>query len=100
MVLENIWENIDMNVSFISNYTTMKVISKIYQKDGSRVGECVDGSLVPLVTWLKNDSEIRTAVECGWSAWVIFKVEIDNKRYPLGHPKGGYIDSQLTTVLF
>ena len=57
-----------MNVNFIYNYTTMKVISKIYPKDGSRVGECVDGSLVPLVTWLKNDSEIHTARECGWSA--------------------------------
>lgn len=55
----------------------MKVISKIYPKDGSREGLCVDGSVVPLVTWLKNDSEVWTAVHIAkWSASNIFKVQL------------------------
>jgi hypothetical protein len=54
----------------------MKVISKIYTKDGAREGVCVDGSVVPLVTWLKSDQEVKTAVGCNRSASNIFKVKL------------------------
>ena len=39
----------------------MKVISKIYKQHDSRVGQCLDGEIVPLVSWLKED-EIKTAM--------------------------------------
>ena len=54
----------------------MKVISKIYPKDGSWEGLCVDGSVVPLVTWLKSVQEVRVARDCDWSASNIFKVQL------------------------
>jgi len=77
----------------------MKVISKIYPKDGSREWECVDGSVVPLVTWLKSDQEVRLAVELQRSASNIFKVVVWNKVIPMRHKLWGYIDSQTTKII-
>jgi len=78
----------------------MKVISKIYKEEaGNWVWECRDGEIVPLVTWLKTDWDIRVARDLNRSAYNIFKVKVDNKIYPLRHPKGGYCDSLYTDVL-
>lgn len=77
----------------------MKCISKIYKGATGRVGECRDGEIVPLVTWLKTDWDVKVAVEIAdRSASNIFKVQVDNKTYPLWHPKWWYCDSQYTTI--
>lgn len=76
----------------------MKVIKTISKENDSRVGQCVDGSSVVLVSWLKSDDDIVCAVKCWWSAYNIFKVEVDGISYPFRHPKSWYIDSIDTKV--
>lgn len=77
----------------------MKVIKTISKENGSRIGKCVDGSSVDLVTWLKSDQDVTCAVECGWSAYNIFKIEVDGVAYRFGHPKAQYIDCIDTKVV-
>ena len=54
----------------------MKVIKTISKINDSWIGECLDGSTVDLVTWLKSDQEVRLAVELQRSASNIFKVVV------------------------
>lgn len=78
----------------------MKLIKTITKINDSWIGECLDGSTVGLVTWLKSDNEVKCAYECGWSAGNIFKVVVGNRIYPMWHKLGGYIDSQNTRIIF
>ena len=77
----------------------MKVIKTISKVNDSRVGLCLDWSTVGLVTWLKNDQEVKCAVDNDRSASNIFKVVVGNKIYPLWHKLWGYIDSQTTKII-
>lgn len=77
----------------------MKVITIISKVNDSRVGVCLDWSTVGLVTWLKNDQEVKCAVDNDWSASNIFKVVVGNRIYPMWHPLGWYIDSYTTRII-
>lgn len=63
----------------------MKVIKTISKINDSWIGECLDGSTVDLVTWLKSDQEVKCAVDNDWSASNIFKVVVGNRIYPMRH---------------
>lgn len=77
----------------------MKVIKNISKINDSWIGECLDGSTVGLVTWLKSDQEVMTAVYLWRSASNIFKVVVGNRIYPMRHKLWGYIDSQNTKIV-
>lgn len=78
----------------------MKIISKITkQKEGWWLGELLDGSTVPLATWM-TDSAIKVAVAQKRDARNIFKILTRNRYYAVGHPLGDYDAYEGTTIIF
>lgn len=76
----------------------MKIIKKIYKENTSWLGECVDGEVVSVSTWLP-DTDVQFAVKQWMSVKNIFKLRNGNKYYPLGHKLGGYDVYDGTVVL-
>lgn len=75
----------------------MKIINRIYKDDGSRVGQCVDDTIVPLVTWV-NDATSTILIASQIAPYNLFKVKYGNKYIPLGHPLGEYTTYQETVI--
>lgn len=77
----------------------MKTISKIYKEHWNRFGLCVDGESVALSTRLKETDLMYAFSLAKWNINNIFKVNIGNKTYPLGHKLWGYNSYEWTTIL-